>query len=393
MANDLCDKSEARLLPTKRNAGPGYFEIYRQRYQVRENASSKRARSEKVSFIQVSSVICSTFQTNAHSVEVSSLSQEEVFMQPSLTCTFSHRADPRVSGDKEAVPGMESSIPVPYFEVNSKCQSISPCSNSAGSYVNRFEQGVMEQAKAAFQKAMDDEKAANELFEMAVNIGQSLHALQRHSEALVYFQKALRFKAKTIHSEPPRIQAVFAEVLFDIGVIHSLPLSSNRIKALQAFQFCLEVRRHCFGSDHPAVASVLYHLACIYASLQQEHTAIELLEEAIAILQFECPQKSHLAEVWATLGRLQHHIGSFDDAMSSFEEAAQLLWTHRRDSPPSYAVHGIARLISSMENALRNPQHLNMANNFVFSACLWSSERDLSRIDHVQLPSNAADSA
>jgi Tetratricopeptide repeat len=244
-----------------------------------------------------------------------------------------------------------------------------------------------------FHKALDEYRNTGalhdtELFEMSSKIGKSLLALGHCDDALMYFRQALHFKNKTIDLEPPGVQAVFAEILFDVGVIHSHPLSYNRIKALQAFTLCLDVRFTCFGSDHPAVASVLYNLAIINIALGEEWTAVEQLLEALSILQFHCPQQNHLQEVWMTLGRLQLSLNETEDALSSFEEAAELIWSHRcRHTKPTEAIaRNMGRLVKSMGNGLVNRVDLNTSNDFFFSACLWPFEREVSEIEDLTSP-------
>jgi Tetratricopeptide repeat len=176
-------------------------------------------------------------------------------------------------------------------------------------------------------------------FQVARLTGQQLHAAGCIDEALLYFGYALRLKRKTLLAEDHSVQAAFSDILFDIGVIQAqqggnLVVESDDyhyLKSMDAFRICLDVRQHCFGSDHPAVASVMYHLALSYAALDEKQTAIELLMESLAILQFYTDEnqvqqgvsQQDLSRVWMTLGKVQESLGLHEEAKSSFQEALE----------------------------------------------------------------------
>jgi tetratricopeptide (TPR) repeat protein len=191
------------------------------------------------------------------------------------------------------------------------------------------------QVKLSYKSAMQllvtkfsKEEQSTELFEMATRLGRELQRSGRDEEALAYFRKALFMKNKTITEEPRRVQKMFAGILFDIGVIHERAKrhvdNLNQVKALQAFQMCLDFRLLVFGTDHPTVASAFFNLASVHATLGDLESAENLLLEALAILQFNCPQKSHLRHVWIALGKVQKSLGEVAESKSSLEEASSL---------------------------------------------------------------------
>lgn len=156
-------------------------------------------------------------------------------------------------------------------------------------------------------------------------MGKHFQASGNYSQALKYYRIALQCKNRKIDSEPQSVQGAFADILFDIGNIHLVPGFMDRAKSLEAFHFCLDIRRMCFGSSHPAVANVLHKLASMYSSFDEHQYALDLLLESVSILLFASPgDKTSLIEVWTTMGKVQLALGQTDEADSSFQEAEQL---------------------------------------------------------------------
>lgn len=162
------------------------------------------------------------------------------------------------------------------------------------------------------------------LFVESVSVGRDYLKSKNYIQALSSYKTALQSKNSTIDREPKHIQAQFADILFNIGRIHMLPQFDDKTKSLEAFHFCLALRRACFGSSHPSVAPVLCKLASIYHCFGDQHYTLELLLEALSILLFEKKNKLALAEVWTALGKVQQSLGRADDAESSFQEAARV---------------------------------------------------------------------
>jgi tetratricopeptide (TPR) repeat protein len=163
-------------------------------------------------------------------------------------------------------------------------------------------------------------------FHNTVMLGRNHMKEGYYEKALQQYRKALRSKNKTIESESNMIQEEFGNVLFDIGCIHSTSGFEDRLKSLEAFHFCLDIRRTCLRSDHPEVATVLYKLASVYSSLDDHQYALDLLLEAVSIFLGVPTKESkrHLIEVWTAIGRVQKALGQDEESESSFSEAEKL---------------------------------------------------------------------
>ena len=154
--------------------------------------------------------------------------------------------------------------------------------------------------------------------------GKQFQKSGQYKEALEHYRIALRCKNKTLASEPRDVQATFGDILYDIGSIHWYSEHGDPEQCMEAFDFCLEVRRKCFGSAHPAVAVVLFKLASIYSSAGDQESALELLLEALSIFLYAAPaDRSALCNVWTAIGNIQQALGNMDEAKSAFEEASK----------------------------------------------------------------------
>lgn len=156
-------------------------------------------------------------------------------------------------------------------------------------------------------------------------MGKHLQEMGIYSQALQYYRAALQCKHRSIDTEPRSIQEAFADILFDIGNIHLVPGFEHRAKSMEAFHFCLDIRRTCLGSSHPAVASALCSLASIHSSFFEHQYALDLLIEAVSILLCSSVDyTSDLIEVWTAIGKVQEALGQTEESQSSFQEAEQL---------------------------------------------------------------------
>jgi tetratricopeptide (TPR) repeat protein len=165
----------------------------------------------------------------------------------------------------------------------------------------------------------------NALFYQASRIGQLFQRSLLFDRALDYYRQALRFKNKTISKESPEIQVTFADILFNVGIIHTQPESSGtdrREKSLEAFNLCLDLRRRCCGASHPSIASALYKLGVIYSSMDEHASALDLLLESLSILMFASPDSDELRDVWLAIGKAHQALGHAKEAESSFQEVA-----------------------------------------------------------------------
>jgi tetratricopeptide (TPR) repeat protein len=107
-------------------------------------------------------------------------------------------------------------------------------------------------------------------------------------------------------------------------MIHSYSRYHDPLKALEAFELCLQMSRTCLGDDHPSVARLLYEIGLINELLSEPEEALAHLSEAIAILLSNSMDKNHLKDLWMALSRVQTLLGQTEDARSSFSEAEKL---------------------------------------------------------------------
>jgi tetratricopeptide (TPR) repeat protein len=143
-------------------------------------------------------------------------------------------------------------------------------------------------------------------------------------DAIMSFWKALLCKNKSISMESPSVQVAFASTLFEIGMIHSYSSQYlDPLKALQAFELCLQISRVCLGEDHPSVARMMYEIGVINELLSDPEEALAYFSEAIAIL-ISNSMDNHLKDLWMSLSRVQALLGQTEDAQSSFNEAEKL---------------------------------------------------------------------
>jgi tetratricopeptide (TPR) repeat protein len=156
------------------------------------------------------------------------------------------------------------------------------------------------------------------------------HKLGRLEKALEYYGKALRIKNRTIKTEPREIQIDVADILFSVGEIHMFSKFDERAKCVQAFDMCIDLRRHCFGSSHPSVARALYKLSAVYFSMGEKEYSMSLLVETVSILHSADCERKDIAEVWHTMSRVQQSLGQYEEADSSYNEALSLLMLDKK---------------------------------------------------------------
>jgi tetratricopeptide (TPR) repeat protein len=166
------------------------------------------------------------------------------------------------------------------------------------------------------ESTMDD-------FASAVNAGRQFQREERYHDAVLSFRKALLCKNQSISMESQSVQLTFTSTLFEVGMIHAYSQYHNPLKALQAFELCLQMSRACLGEDHPFVARVLYEIGVINELLSDPEEALAHFSEAIAIL-LSNSMDAHLKTLWMSLSRVQVLLGETEDAESSFNEAEKL---------------------------------------------------------------------
>jgi tetratricopeptide (TPR) repeat protein len=167
------------------------------------------------------------------------------------------------------------------------------------------------------------EECAVDDFASAVNSGQQFQREERYDDAILSFRKALLCKNQSISTESQSVQVTFASTLFQVGMIHTYSQNHDPLKALQAFELCLQMSRACLGEDHPSVARVLYEIGVVDELLGELEEALAHFSEALAIL-LSNSMDNHLKDLWMSLYRVQALLGQTEDAESSFDEAQKI---------------------------------------------------------------------
>jgi tetratricopeptide (TPR) repeat protein len=173
------------------------------------------------------------------------------------------------------------------------------------------------------QQRSKEESIMVDEFASAVNAGQQFQREERYDDAILSFRKALLCKNKSISMESQSVQMTFASTLFQVGMIHSYSQNHDPLKALQAFELCLQMSQACLGEDHPSVARVLYEIGVVDELLGELEEALAHFSESISIL-LSHSMDNHLKDLWMSLFRVQALLGQTEDAESSFNEAEKL---------------------------------------------------------------------
>ena len=174
--------------------------------------------------------------------------------------------------------------------------------------------------QVSFSEASQDD---TELFFDNYSKGQEHQKSGQYSQALSYYRRALKMKCKTIRTESSNVQETFADILFHIGTIHQLPQTIDNERSLEAFHYCLDIRKLCYGSCHPKVGSVLFKLASLHFMCGEFYYSLSLLLEILSVLIHE-EHRNEVIEVWTAIGKVQRALGDEDEAQSAFYEADQL---------------------------------------------------------------------
>jgi tetratricopeptide (TPR) repeat protein len=209
-------------------------------------------------------------------------------------------------------------------------------------------------------------------FRTLVAAGKAFYSHGDFESSMTYYREALRIKKDTINEEPVSVQALFADVLDDIAFLQS---QRDPVKSIQAYHLCIEIRRNCLSSSHPLLGKTLYMLASVYFVLGMGSEALDLLLQALLVLEDDS-EDSRAFDLWMAIGTVQRHLGNREDSDSSFEEAARILLRLRT------AVHGLdlvkmmARLSRCRGNRCITPDDLNEA--IAFFGAVMEVEEDSS---------------
>jgi tetratricopeptide (TPR) repeat protein len=201
-------------------------------------------------------------------------------------------------------------------------------------------------------------------FQALVAAGKTLYSHGDYESSMTYYREALRIKKDTINEETVSVQALFADVLDDIAFLQS---RKDPVRSIQAYHLCIEIRRNCLSSSHPLLGKTLYMLASVYFVLGMGSEALDLLLQALLVLE-DNNEDSRAFDVWMAIGSVQRHLGNIEDSDSSFEEAARILLRLRIAVPNLDVVRMMARLSRCRGNMCVTPDELNEAISFFGTA-------------------------
>jgi tetratricopeptide (TPR) repeat protein len=206
-------------------------------------------------------------------------------------------------------------------------------------------------------------------FRTLVAAGKTLYGHGDYEASMTYYREALRIKKDTINEEPVSVQALFADVLDDIAFLQS---ERDPVKSIQAYHLCIEIRRNCLSSSHPLLGKTLYMLASVYFVLGMGSEALDLLLQALLVLEDD-NEDSRAFDLWMAIGTVQLHLGNREDSDSSFDEAARILLRLRIALQDLDVVKMMARLSRCRGNMCVTPDDLNDAIAF-FGALMEENE-------------------
>lgn len=210
------------------------------------------------------------------------------------------------------------------------------------------------------------ETSLDDRFIVHARLGHQVLSEGHVEDALGYYHFALQIKNQTIARSEPGIQAEYANILFNIGWIQA----SFPDKSIQAYDACLDLRKRCYGPEHPAVQSALCALLSVYMSIGDHETSSQLLEEALAIEWVLDSTSTRLFAFWAELGRIKLGMGLVDDATSCFEEAGSTLFSGR----PPLTCEAMAYLSRCRHNMFVDVHELN--ESIAFFSTLKQADHD-----------------
>lgn len=196
----------------------------------------------------------------------------------------------------------------------------------------RSAEPLFRQALHHMQQPSDAACPQEEILEILINIGKCCQSSERLEDAMTSYQQALRLKSgRCIQEESAKIQILMATTLYEIGMIHSKiylnGVDSNRDQAMKAwhsFQLCLNIRRNCFGSSHPTVASVQHNMGIILfvggqleAAIQHFNASLETRQAALGDHHPEVASSlRHLAMVYVKLEKYEESFRLLGDALN-----------------------------------------------------------------------------
>ena len=173
------------------------------------------------------------------------------------------------------------------------------------------------------------------------NIGRILQELGKFTDAIIYYQRALkaeygdiselRLSCKGSKALKPNCRGVadasssssnlFSTVWYNLGLIHDKLGSYD--DAIFSFEMSLQLRRAMLGPDHPDIACLLYNIGVLRMERQQLPEATECFREALRVRRIGAAGQlndRHVVKTLEKLSSLHRAKGNIKGALEAISE-------------------------------------------------------------------------
>ncbi|GKY93045.1 hypothetical protein MPSEU_000272800 [Mayamaea pseudoterrestris] len=209
-----------------------------------------------------------------------------------------------------------------------------------------------ERALSFFQEELRLEEiicSANSTDDIAVsvtcnNIGRIYQEMARMTEAVHFYQRALKTEAKdaengeikvptkSVTEAYPSFANLYSTVWYNLGLIHDK--LGAYAEAIHAFSKSLELRRAMLGRDHPDCACLLYNIAVLQMESHSLKEATASFREVLRIRRLGLADQlvdRHVVKTLEKLASLHKAKGDIDGALEASREVLRI-----QDVSPEY---------------------------------------------------------
>lgn len=120
--------------------------------------------------------------------------------------------------------------------------------------------------------------------ELHADVGAALHnvglvhlRLNKHAQALEYFERAVRVRKGSLGREHPEVAVSQVKVGISLLLMHEFDL------ALKAFLEALSIRKRALGALHPSLSRIYNNIACVHVEFNELREARRAFEAALDI--------------------------------------------------------------------------------------------------------------
>ena len=195
-----------------------------------------------------------------------------------------------------------------------------------------------------------------ELYKSYMDQGHTLLLVQNYPRAIQSFEYALNIARGLFKEEHPDT----AESYFSIGVTqHAL---GNFWSALQSKQRALDITVKLFGEEHRDTAKSYFNLGVTQHALGNFSSALQSYQRALDIrVKLFGEEHRDTAESYFSIGVTQHALGNFSSALQSYQRALdirfKLFGEDHPDTAKSYFAIGVTQhALGNFSSALQSYQ-------------------------------------